>query len=145
MHCASFHPLARDALELELLANLLLESGFGTEDNLPVPDHLGGLELGVGEGLLVVALALERHLEAADVFEHYDLSLIEGFDDVLLHALEHGIAVGGGHGGGVVDTLGKLLEVELTGLHGSALEVVFVGMLGVTAFGYFVVDHGFKG
>jgi hypothetical protein len=61
---------------------------------------------------------------------------------VLLHALEHGIAVGGGHGGGVVDTLGKLLEVELTGLHGSALEVVFVGMLGVTAFGYFVVDHG---
>ena len=36
---------------------------------------------------------------------------------MLLQALEHSIAVGGGHGGGVIDTFGKLLEIELAGFH----------------------------
>ena len=130
------HPLARDALELDLLADFALELGVGAEDDLPTLDHLRGLEVGLGEHLLGVALALEGELEAADVLEHYDLSLVEGLDDVLLHALEHGVAVGGGHGGGVIDTLGELLHGELTGLLYGALEIVGIGVLGVATLGH---------
>ena len=130
------HPLARDALELDLLADFTLELGVGTEDDLPTLDHLRGLEVGVGEHILGVALTLEGELEATDVLEHYDLSLVEGLDDVLLHALEHGVAVGGGHGGGVIDTLGELLHGELTGLLYGALEIVGIGVLGVATLGH---------
>ena len=52
------HRFARYAFQLELLAHLLLESGVGTEDDLVAADHVGRLELGVGEGLGIVALAL---------------------------------------------------------------------------------------
>ena len=140
-----FHPLTRDALELELLAYLVLEFGLGAEDDLPSSYHLRWLKLLVGEHGLGVALSLERYLESANVLEHHYLSLVEGFDDVLLHALEHGVAVGHGHGGGVVDALGELLEVELTGFHCRSLEVAIVGKLGVAAFGYFVVNHSGNG
>ena len=65
-----------------------------------------GQELLAGHGVSIVALTLKRHLEAAEVVEHHHLPLGEGLDDVLLHADEHGTAVGLRHGGAVVDALG---------------------------------------
>ncbi len=135
------HRVAGDTLKFEFLTDFLLESGVGTEQYLPALDHLRRLELRVGEHILGIALAVERDLESAEVVEHHYLSLVEGFDDVLLHALEHCIAVRGGHGGGVVDALCELLKIELTSLHCGTFVVLCIGELWVAASCHFVSNR----
>ena len=107
-------------------------------------DHRRGRELLVGDSLFGVALALQRHLQTAEVVEHHHLALGERFGDMLLHAQEHSATVGLRHGGAVVDTAGQLLEGELTRLDGLTMVVVgALGTLGVLHFLYGVGDwHG---
>ena len=134
--------LTRDSLQLEVLGDLLFESGVGTEDDAVALDHRCGRELLVGEGLCGVALALERHLESAEVLEHHHLTFGERLDDVVLHALEHRVAVRLGDGGAVVDASGELLHGEFTGLDGLGVIVVgALGTLGVLGFLYCVGNH----
>ena len=108
-------------------------------------DHLGGLELLVGKGLGIVALALECHLEAAEVLEHHHLTFGKGFDDVVSHTLQHRVAVGLRDGGAVVDALGELLHGELTRLDGGSVEVIYIGVLGISDLLYCVGNrHNFE-
>ncbi len=103
------HRLRRDALQREVRSHGLLECRIGAEHDLVTANHRGGSEVLGGHRLIGVALALQGHLEAAEVVEHHHLPLGEGLDDVVLHAEEHGAAVGLRHGGTVVDAAGQLL------------------------------------
>ena len=47
-------------------------------------NHISRFELLVGKRLSIVALALQRHLEASEVVEHHHLTLGESFDDMVL-------------------------------------------------------------
>ena len=127
-----------DSLQRKVHSDRLFEDDIGAEHDAVTSDVRRGRELLILHRLAVVALALERHLEAAEVVEHDYLSLGEGFDDVLLHALEHGIAVALRHGGAVVDALGQLLHGELTGLDGCTVEILHLRILGVSYFLYCV-------
>ena len=87
-------------------------------------DHRGGSEAFGLHHLIGVALALQGYLEAAELVEHHHLTLGEGFNDVVLHAEEHGAAVGLRHGGAVVNALGQLLSGQLASLDGLAVEIL---------------------
>ena len=97
----------RDALQREVVCHGLLECGLGAEHDAVTLDVFRGTELLVLHRLTGVALAFERYLESTDVFEHHHLTLVESLDDVVLHALEHCVAIRLCHSGRVVDTLGK--------------------------------------
>ena len=129
-----------DTLQLKVLGYLLLEGGVGAEHDAVTLDHGRGREVQGTHACGIVALALKGDLEAAEGVEHHDLTFGEGLGDVLLHALEHGVAVGLGHGGAVVDALGELVHGELTGLDGGSVEVVYFGVLGIAYFLYCVGD-----
>ena len=103
-------------------------------------DHRRRRELVLIHHLLGVALALEAHLKAAQVVEHHHLTLGECLDDVVLHALEHRIAVRLRDGGRVVDASCELLHRELTGLDCLPVEEVHIRILGVSYFFYCVSD-----
>ena len=124
--------LRRDLFQLEEEGKVIRIRGGAMSVREVVILHGGG----------IVRLALECHLEASEVVEHDNLSREQGFEHEGLDTCQHGLGVGLGHGGGVVDVFGEVLEGVLACLHGRSLEVVHLGVLGVAAFGYFVVDHG---
>ena len=134
------HRLRRDALQRELLSHLVLEASIGAEDDAVSLDHLRGLEVLRGKHLLGIALSLEGYLETAKVVEHHHQTFGEGFCNMVLHTLEHRVAVGLRDGGAVVDALGEFLHGELTGLDGGSVEIVGIGVLGIAYFLYCVSD-----
>ena len=129
---------ARDALDLDVLGDSVLELHLGTEDDAVDANHLRGLELGVAETRGVVALALQGDVERAEVVEHYALTAQERLGDEGFDTCQHGHDVTLGTGGGEGDVFGELLKSVVTSLHGSAFEVVYIGILGVAALGHFV-------
>ena len=118
------HRLRRYALQREVRSHGLFQCGIGAEHDLVPLDHRGGSEVLGAHRLIGVALALQGHLEAAEVVEHHQLTFGEGLDDMVLHAEEHGAAVGLRHGGAVVDAAGQLVQGELTRLDGLTVEIL---------------------
>ena len=118
------HRIARDTLVADTLGEFLLELGLGAEVHMPALDHLRGSEILALQGSLGEALGGESHDERAELVEHHATTVEERLHDEGFDTGEHCHGVTLGAGGGKGDVVRQVLEIIVTGLHGTGSEVV---------------------
>ena len=102
-------------MQLDTAGNVVLEALLGTEDNLVSLDHHRGREVAGSHRILGEALALDGHLQAAEVLQHHYLTAKQRTGDEGLDAGEHSHRIGLGNGSGVRDVRSQVLERVVRG------------------------------
>ncbi len=116
--------LAGHALQLTVGADVLEKVSIGTEADAAALDVRRRLESLQRDDTLREALAVEVHLQRADLLQHDTLALEQVRLDELLGGGQHSHDVGLGGRGGKLNVLAQRLEVVVTGLHGAVSGVV---------------------